>query len=117
MSNTLPSARRAVSRVARDTPRTMGVYAIRDRASGYLVVQASPNLDGAINRHRFELRLGSHRDRRLQAAWSERGESAIDFDVIELIRPKPDPSFDAAEALALALTLWRAELLPAGAPT
>lgn len=117
MSSAQQSARRALSRLARDTPRTMGVYAIRHRASGYLVVQASPNLDGAINRHRFELQLGGHRDRRLQAAWSEGGESALDFDVLEVIRPKPDPSFDAAEALALALTLWRAELLPDGAPT
>ncbi len=95
----------------------MGVYAIRHCASGYLVVQASSNLDGAINRHRFELRLGGHRDQRLQAAWSEGGESALDFDVLEVIRPRLDPSFDAAQALALALTLWRAELLPEGTPT
>ena len=114
MSSTAKAARRALSRRARDNPRTMGVYAIRCRASGHLVLHASVNLDGAINRDRFELRLGSHRDRRLQAAWNGGGEAALAFEVLEVIRPKPSPAFDPAEALDLALRLWRAELLPAG---
>lgn len=117
MSSAARAARREVSRRARDDPRTMGVYAIRCRATGHLVIHASLNLDGAINRDRFELRLGSHRDRRLQAAWAGGGEAALAFEVLEVIRPQPDPSFDAAEALAQALRLWRAELLPAGAST
>lgn len=115
MSSALHTTRRAASRLARDTPRTMGVYAIQCRATGYLVIRASLNLDGAINRDRFELRLGCHRDRRLQAAWASGGESALGVEVLEVIQPRPDPSFDAAEALSLALTLWRAERLPAGA--
>lgn len=115
MSRETQAARRALSRQARDNPRTMGVYAIRCLATGHRVVRASLHLDGAINRERFELRLGSHRDRRLQAAWTGGGESALAFEVLEVIRPKPDPSFDAAAALALALQLWRAEGLPAGA--
>ena len=114
MNGTARSDRRAVSRQARDTPRTMGVYTIRCRASGHLVLNASLNLDGAINRDRFELRLGSHRDRRLQAAWNHGGEAALEFSVREVIRPRPDPTFDPVEALKLALHLWRDELLQEG---
>ena len=115
MSSAANAARRALSRSARDTPRTMGVYAIRCNASGYTVVHASINLDGAINRHRFELRFGRHRDARLQAAWNLGGDAALAFEVLEVIRPNQEPAFDATEALDVALCLWRAELLSKGA--
>lgn len=114
MNSSAQAARRALSRQARDTPRTMGVYAIRCPDSGYTVLRASVNLDGAVHRDRFELRLGSHRDRRLQAAWNRGGDAALAFEVLEVVRHRPDPTFDAAEALDLALRLWRAELLPSG---
>ena len=115
MSSAVKAARRALSRSARDTPRTMGVYSIRCNASGHAVICASMNLDGAINRHRFELRFGNHRDTRLQAAWNRDGEAALAFEVLEVIRPRAEPAFDAAEALDVALCLWRTELLPKGA--
>lgn len=108
------ATRRALSREARDQPPAMGVYALRCRATGYLVVQASLNLDGALNRARFELGLGSHRDRRLQAAWRRGGEVALSFEVLEQVRRRPEPDFDPLEALDTALHLWRAELLPGG---
>ena len=111
----LPTTRRATARAARDNAPPMGVYAIRVTASGHTVVHASANLEAAMNRDRFELRLGSHRDRRLQAAWRAGGAAALVFEVLEVIRPKPEPAFDAPAALALALHLWRDELLGDGA--
>lgn len=109
------AARRALSRQARDQPPAMGVYAVRCQLGGNLVLRASMNLEGAINRERFELRLGSHRDRRLQAAWQRAGEAGLSFEVLERIRPRSEPGFDPADALDTALRLWRAELLGPGA--
>ena len=53
--------RRALARRARDAFPPMGVYAVRNRATGHVRVKSSRNVPGAINRPTFELRQGCHR--------------------------------------------------------
>ena len=77
----------------------MGIFAIRDRTSGRLVLGASRNVHAALNRARFELRMGTHADRELQAAWDRSGVEAIGFDVLELVKEREDPRFDYAGEL------------------
>jgi hypothetical protein len=106
-------SRRALRQRYKDSPRPIGVYLIRNRVTQRLVLRASLDMDGAMNRDRFELRQGSHRDRVLQADWQQHGEAALQFEIVEQLRPPADdPNFDAREALALSLALWREELLP-----
>src|SRR5512141_842702 len=75
------SARRAAARQARDACPPMGIYAIRDRASGRLRLGASRNVHAALNRARFELRMGTHADPALQAAWNRSGADGLAFEV------------------------------------
>ncbi len=93
------SARRAAARQARDAFPPMGVYAIRDRASGHLVLGASRNVHAALNRARFELRMGKHADRVLQAEWHRSGADGLTFDVLELVKEREDADFDYASEL------------------
>jgi hypothetical protein len=60
-----------------------GIYAIRCAASGQAWVGQTPNLDTIRNRIWFSLRMGSHPNRELQAAWSAHGESDFSFEVLE----------------------------------
>ena len=92
----------------------MGIYAIRHIASGRSLLDASRNLTGALNRHRFELRQGVHRNRALQADWQRDGEAGFAFEILDRIEPQPEPDFDYAGELAMLLELWR-EKLPPGA--
>lgn len=117
MSGGASERRRALARQYKESPRTMGVYVIRSTASQHVLLRASMNLDGAINRDRFELRLGCHRDASLQADWRRLGEAGVRFEVLEAIRPRPDADDDPRELLALALSLWQLELGLPGAPT
>jgi hypothetical protein len=103
MSTSVTSAadRRRLAREVRDAFPPMGIYAIRNRASGSVRVASSRNVHGAINRIQFELRLGKHRDRQLQAEWAG-DPSSITFEVIELVKERDDTAFDyAAELKAL----------------
>lgn len=93
------SARRAVARQARDTFPPMGIYAIRDHASGYLRLGASRNVHAALNRARFELRMGTHTDRLLQAGWNRSGADGLAFEVLELVKEREDADFDYAGEL------------------
>lgn len=117
MSTGASTQRRALSRQYKERARTMGVYAIRNTESQRVLLRASLNLEGAINRDRFELRLGCHRDAALQAAWRRLGEAGVRFEVLEAIEPRPGSDDDPREVLALSLALWQQELRLPGAST
>jgi len=87
------------ARQARDAFPPMGIYAIRGRASGHLLLGASRNVHAALNRARFELRMGKHADRVLQAAWDRSGVEGLDFEVLELLKERADAHFDYAGEL------------------
>lgn len=94
----------------------MGVFAIRDLQTGRVRVLASRNVPGALNRARFELRLGSHPDRPTQAAWREGGDDRIRLDVLEMVKQRSEPGFDHAAELRALEALYRSELeTPGGA--
>ena len=92
-------ARRAAAREARDAFPPMGIYAIRDRASGHLLLGASRNVHAALNRARFELRMGKHADRVLQAEWNRSGVDGLAFEVLELLKEREASDFDYAGEL------------------
>lgn len=92
-------ARRAAAREARDAFPPMGIYCIRDRAGNHLRLGASSNVLAALNRARFELRMGNHADRVLQAAWNRNGADGLDFEVLELVKKREDVNFDYAGEL------------------
>jgi hypothetical protein len=73
----------------------MGIYAVRDRASGHLLLGASRNVHAALNRARFELRIGKHPDLRLQAQWNRNAVDGVTFEVLE----REDADFDYAGEL------------------
>lgn len=91
----------------------MGIYAIRDRASGYRLLGASRNVPAALNRARFELSMGKYADRLLQAEWNRSGADGLDFDVLELLKEHEDANFDyAGELKALEQIYRELEVLP-----
>lgn len=93
------SARRLAARQARDAFPPMGIYMIRDGASGHLLLGASRNVHAALNRARFELRMGKHSDRVLQAEWNRSGGDGLAFEVLELVKEREDAAFDYAGEL------------------
>lgn len=85
----------------------MGIYAIRDRASGHRLLGASRNVHASLNRARFELRMGKHTDRVLQAEWNRSGEDGLAFDVLELVKEREDADFDYAGELKALEQIYR----------
>lgn len=97
-----------------ETKTRAGVYAIRNRITGRTLVAGSANVEGALNRHRFELQHGWHRNARLAQDWVEHGESNFLFDVLDMLKPSDDPAFNAALELEMLVSLWRQEIPGAG---
>jgi hypothetical protein len=104
------NVRRALTRQYKEAPPPMGVYAIRNLVEDRLYVGASNNVEGAINRARFELKMNGHRNRGLQQDWQRLGAEAFHCEVVDTVKMRDDPAFDAQAELADMLTLWREEL-------
>lgn len=93
--------------------RKMGVYRILNTINGKAYLDASSNLDGAIERDRLWLTKGGHLNARLQQDWNTYGAEAFSFEVLEMLKPTDDPRNYASE-IAILLEVWKEELAPYG---
>jgi hypothetical protein len=93
-----------------------GVFVIRNTANHRVYLDASPNPQAAMNRHRFELTMRGHRNPQLQSDWVAHGAQAFRFEVLDQIRQSAQPDFDYVAELAALLALWRDELAGSAAP-
>jgi hypothetical protein len=105
----LAADKRELKRRYREASPAMGVYVIRNRASGSTFVRASLNLEGAMQRDRFELNLNAHRDKRLLAEWQRDGADHFTFEIVDRLKKRDDPAFDYRDELEALLTLWTEE--------
>jgi hypothetical protein len=102
--------RRELSRQARDAFPPMGVYLVRNLATGRVRVLASGHVPAAINRARFELQRRGHRDRELQQEWDRHGSEAFRFETLQLVQERTDTTFDYQAELEVLLQLWTGEM-------
>jgi len=96
--------------------RPMGVWAIHNRENGKHFVLGTMNLPASMNRHRFDLRLGSHINKALQQDWNTYGAEAFDFTVLEEVKPReePQPLKVYQDEVKLLMELWLEKLQPYG---
>ena len=80
------SNRRDAIRQYKERKSPIGIFSLRCTATGATWVGASRNLDGQRNSSMFSLRLGSHRNKAMQAAYNAAGgEAGFEFAVVELL--------------------------------
>lgn len=92
--------------------RPMGIYQIRNIVNDKVLIGASLNLPGILNRHKFQLKMGNHPNGALQAEWNEFGAESFAFEILDEITPKE--SRDHREELAFLEELWLDKSQPYG---
>ena len=90
----------------------MGVYQIKNRINGKVLIGSSKNLPGILNRFRSELKLGSCRNIALQEEWKQFGFDAFEFKELEVLKPLDNPAYDPSEDLIILEELWTEKLNP-----
>jgi hypothetical protein len=105
-----PGRRRELARQYKECGRPAGIYAIRNLTNGAMLVDASLDVEAAINRHRFELSRKDHRDAALLEDWIRCGAESFRFEVVDLVKKRDDPAFDERAELADLLAIWREQL-------
>ncbi len=106
--------RKARRREYKETPLPAGVFRVRNTVAGKSFVGASPNAPGKLNSQRFQLEMGSHPDRELQADWNTLGSEGFTFEVVDLLEMDDDPTYDPTEDLAVLKQLWLERLAASG---
>jgi len=86
-------------------PRPTGVYAVRNIVTHVAFVGTSTDLPGILNRHRFELKLGGHRNTELAKAHKEFGPEAFVFEVLDTLEPRDKVPSDLVAELDILLEL------------
>lgn len=66
----------------------MGVFQVQNKVSGKVLIDASTSMMSKWNRHRTELKFGSHRNRALQSDWNSLGEENFLFSVVSKLEFK-----------------------------
>lgn len=98
----------------KENPPVAGIYRIRNTVTGRSLVGSAVNLPGRLNRHRFQLKAGSHPEKELQADWNEQGEGAFEFAVLDRLEPRDDADYDPNEDLDVLRQMWIERLEASG---
>jgi hypothetical protein len=85
--------------------RPMGVYAVRNLMTHVAYIGTATDLPGILNRHRFELKLGGHRNADLAQAYKDHGPDAFAYEVLDKLEPKTEGGLDYASELETLLSL------------
>jgi len=96
----------------KETVQPMGIYQIRNMINGKIFLGSSVNLNGIINRHKFQLKNGLHLNKELQNDFAEVGEGGFAFEILDYLTPKEDLPADYAAELRMLEELWREKISP-----
>ena len=90
----------------------VGVFLIRNNFNDKVFLGAGLNLDGIINRHRFQLKNGIHANKALQTDWNKLGGNNFAFEIVDELTLSPEGTRDYQQELALLEKLWLENLRP-----
>ena len=103
--------KKELTREYKETALEAGIYRIHNTVLHKCLVVATTDLK-TINGKRFQLQMGGHMNKALQADWNNYGEAAFEFEVLERLKENRDPAFDKKAALQALETRWLEQLQP-----
>jgi hypothetical protein len=107
-------SRKELNREYQERPKPAGVFQIKNTANGKVLLGSSLNLEGALNGHKFTLKIGSHRNKELLADWNTYGPDNFIFEILATVQVKDDPNFNVSDELTLLEMIWIEKLQPFG---
>jgi hypothetical protein len=108
------SDKRQLKKEYKKAVRPMGIFLIRNVATDKVFLGSALNLNGGINRHKFQLAAGSHPNRALQEDWKLLGEGNFAFEIIDQCEPPDNPALDSRVELEAMESMWMEQLKPYG---
>lgn len=92
----------------------MGVYRMKNLQNGKSYIGYAANLPARLNRLKFELKYGIHVNAELLSEWKSLGESAFEFEVLDVLEQAEDSRENNTDALRLLAEMWVCDLEKTG---
>ncbi|MDO8290627.1 MAG: GIY-YIG nuclease family protein [Parvibaculum sp.] len=102
--------KRQIVRDYKEKKVTPGIFAVRCIVTNERWLGPSRNLDAQQNGIWFQLGMGNHRIKDMQAAWNTHGQENMVYEVIERFEEEDMTPYLVQSKLKERLAHWRAEL-------
>jgi hypothetical protein len=106
---------KAKKKLYKQTLRPMGIFQIKNLASGKIYIGRSTDLNGKINSEKFQLKNNLHMNKDLQKDFDTLGMEKFSFEVLDRLPAKEDPGYDYDDDLRTLEAMWLEKLQPFGA--
>jgi hypothetical protein len=104
--------KREIIKQYKQNPPEMGIFQIKNKINGKILIGKAKNLMGILNRNKFQLKNGTHVIKELQDDFNKFGEENFIFEQLDSLKPKDDFKYDYTEDLELLEELWLEKLQP-----
>ena len=104
--------RKELKNLYKQTTFPCGIFQIRNQINGKTFIGSSKNLTTIFNRHRFQLKMNSHKNKNLQEEWNQYGPEAYTFDILETLKTEGVPAENLPDALLALEEKWLTTLKP-----
>ena len=74
-----------------------------------MLIEGSADISSKWNRHRTELKFGSHRNKKLQKDWKEAGEDKFLFSILSELKVEDDENFNVHNELKILMEMVEEE--------
>jgi hypothetical protein len=95
-------------------PPDMGIYEVKNLASGKVLIGRALDLKGKLNSERFQLKNNLHRNQELQKDFNELGAERFSFAVLDRLPARESPDHDPGQELKELEEIWLDKLQPYG---
>src|SRR5512142_2412835 len=83
-----------------------GVFMIKNNVTGRVWLSSSLNLHGVLDKNKFVLNTGNHKNPALQEDWKKYGADSFTFEILETLKLSDDPNYNYDEDLKILEMIW-----------
>ena len=99
--------KRQIVRDYKEKSATPGIFAVRCLTTDERWIGPSRNLEAQQNGIWFQLRMGNHRVKAMQAAWNTHGEENLVYEIVEAFEDEDLTPYLLQSMLKERLAYWR----------
>ena len=107
-------SKKEMIREYKERRKPAGVFQVKNTANGKVLLGSSLNLEGSLNKHKFMLSIGQHRNKAMQEDWREYGPDKFVFEILEVVKVEDDENINLGDELTLLEQIWMEEIQPFG---
>jgi len=104
----------AIKKAYKETRQPMGIYKITTSQNNKIFIGIATDLPARFNRHKAELKFGSHRNKELQKTWDSLGESGLTFEILDILDHEESTQTNPDEELQVLAEMWIQKLKDGG---